>query len=331
MATQQRAGIFAWVLGLALVAVGSPARAQGNSASAAAQSLFEEAKRLMAANRHAEACPKLEESQQLDPGSGTLINLADCYEHVGKLASAFRAFKAAEVGARTVGNAPREQAARDRAAALEPRLPRLEVRVPAAPAPGLEIRSDGVLLSQAQWGVPLPVDPGAHRVQASAPGRQSWETQVRAAANAPPVVVSVPELSAAGSEAGEAVGPVAPPSAEQPSQSPGLGTQRTLAIAAGGVGVVGVVIGSIYGLKSASKHDEADPYCDDAWDCTNQDAFDAAEDARAAGNVSTVAFALGGVGLAAGAVLWFTAPSQESHASASLGVGPGTLTLRAKW
>src|SRR5258708_31530603 len=58
----------------------------------AAQALFDAAKRLVHEGRFAEACPKLEESQKLDPAIGTHYALADCYEKAGRLATAWVAY-----------------------------------------------------------------------------------------------------------------------------------------------------------------------------------------------------------------------------------------------
>ena len=55
----------------------------------AARALFDEGRNLSAAGKYNEACVKLEESQRLDPGTGTMFNLADCYEHVGRTATAW--------------------------------------------------------------------------------------------------------------------------------------------------------------------------------------------------------------------------------------------------
>src|SRR5436305_1863991 len=81
-----------------------------------AQALFEEGRRLMAAGKYAEACPKLAASQKLDPGAGTLLNLASCYEKAGQNASSWATFKEAAAAARQSGHADWEKAAREKAA-----------------------------------------------------------------------------------------------------------------------------------------------------------------------------------------------------------------------
>jgi hypothetical protein len=114
-------------------------------------------------------------------------------------------------------------------------------------------------------------------------------------------------------------------------ESAGLGTQRALALTAGGVGVAGVVVGSIFGLTAKSKHDAAGEYCSGRT-CTDQRGVDLTNDALSAGNVATAGFVVGAVGLAAGAVLWFTATSAQEGASAPrVGVGPGRIVVQGAW
>jgi hypothetical protein len=59
---------------LAASAIAAPSVAQRQD-TVAAQALFDEAKQLMANKRFDEACPKLEESNRLDPGVGTLLRM----------------------------------------------------------------------------------------------------------------------------------------------------------------------------------------------------------------------------------------------------------------
>ena len=139
-----------------------------------AQSLFEQARELMAKNEHAKACPMLVESQRLDPGGGTLLNLALCYEGEGKLATAQLALNDAMSQAAKDGRADRETLAREHLAAIAPRVPKLTLLAPTHPPRGLVLELDGIAMSAATSGVPLPVDPGPHEVRLSAPGYAPW-------------------------------------------------------------------------------------------------------------------------------------------------------------
>ena len=128
------------------------------------------------------------------------------------------------------------------------------------------------------------------------------------------VAVTVPPL-----EAGDA--PVPSPTASaasddgqgSPSQSApdsrpdDLGrVERIAALGLGGAGIVGLALGSFFGLKSISKHSDYEALCG-ASGCSPA-AGPIHDSAVAAGNVSTVTFLLGGALVAGGAVLWFMAP-----------------------
>jgi hypothetical protein len=96
-----------------------------------------------------------------------------------------------------------------------------------------------------------------------------------------------------------------------------VGTAEVLAIGALGVGVAGVAVGSVFGLSSKSKRDEADLYCAGSA-CTDPRGVELRGDALDAGNISTIAFIIGGIGVAAGTVLWITHPSEKPQASTGL-------------
>ena len=298
----------------------APAFADGSSDRvAAAQALFDRARELMAAGHYGDACPKLEESQRLDPASGTLLNLADCYEHQGRLASAWRRFLEAAAASRAGGNIDRETTARDRAAILAGKVPKIVIKLAGNPTPGLEVRRDGDLVGRDQWGVALAVDPGEHTISASAPGRSPWQTAATLrVGDASPVTVVVPELARTAT----------PPDASPARSAQPLGTQRLFAIAATGAGVVGVALGTVFALQSKSKHDEADRFCNGPA-CFDQRGVDLAEEAKQAGNLATIAFTAGALGLAGGAVLWFTAPARSP--AAHIGLGVGTLQVSGTW
>ncbi|MBX3186414.1 MAG: tetratricopeptide repeat protein [Labilithrix sp.] len=280
--------------------------ARADEASPTAESLFQEARNLVDAGRYAEACPKLEQSQKLDPAVGTQFNLADCYEHIGRTATAHALFAEVARIARAAGKFEREKSAKERAAALEPRLARVDVRVD-APAPGLEVEIDGAAFDLKSAGA-VPIDPGAHKVRARAPNRVAWESDLDAVEGRTTLLV-VPALV-------DPTPKVAP--AEAPS---GLSTQRSIALAAFGVGVAGVIVGAIGGAIALSKNAAAEEACPKdiyQFRCPTEEGASAWTSATSAGTVSTVGFIVGGVALAGAGVLWITAPSRKTRVGTSL-------------
>ena len=106
-------------------------------------------------------------------------------------------------------------------------------------------------------------------------------------------------------------------------------TERTVALALGGAGVAGVGIGGIFGLKSIAKHSDYEALC--RGDVCSPAAGPIHDDAVTAGNVSTVAFVVGGALVAGGAVLWVMAPKMSGVAAspARRGVALGVAPLPA--
>ncbi len=180
---------------LAIVCVlETAAYAQPAENKAGAETLFQEARVLAQAGRHAEACPKFEASFRLDPAVGTELNLADCYEHLGRFASAWGLFKQAADDARRVADADAEQAARDRAAALDARLSHLTIQLPKEAIVGLVVTRNGTTVDIALLGTAMPVDQGAHKIECHAPGRRAW-TQDLTVKVGDSVVAAVPNLA----------------------------------------------------------------------------------------------------------------------------------------
>lgn len=181
---------------------------------AAAEQLYDEAKKLIGSGHYADACPKLEQSQKLDPGMGTQFHLADCWQHVGRTASAWAQFREVASEARAAGQTARARVAKDRADALEPFLTKLVIAPGVTSTiPGLAVRRDGTEVPRESWGSPIPVDPGNHEVSASAPDKQSWQTSVDAEGQGKVVTVDVPMLA-------DVAPPPPPPVAVVPTPAP---------------------------------------------------------------------------------------------------------------
>jgi serine/threonine-protein kinase len=295
-----------------------PAHAEASAADkAAAEALYEDAQRLLAAQRIAEALDKLLASQRLDPGIGTLLNIAFCYERLGKTASAWATYTevvglASKVGDRQGRGERAAQAAR----ALEPRLAKVVVSVPAGSrVEKLEVRRDGELMDPGTWDTPVPMDPGTHAIEASAPGHLPWTGSVAVQPGPSAVTVSVPLL---------AVG------------SPGLGPQRTAGAALAGVGVAGVIAGAVFGGLTIAKKNAEAAHCQTAnphlCDMTG---VDLRAQALTMANASNVAFAVGGAALVTGVAVFFTAPKTAERSAfqvaPAVGARSGGIQIVGRW
>jgi hypothetical protein len=306
----------------------APAAAQASGDAAMAESLFREGKRLSAEHKYAEACPKFEESFKIDHGLGTLLNLASCHESDGKPASAWAEFSEAVSQAKRQGDADRAQLAEDHVKALEPKLGHVSVGLaPGASVPGLVIKFDSRELSQAALGVQIPVDPGKHLLEASAPGKQSYSQTLETPAAATVLTVTVPALQNATSAALPAAAPAAPaapvvasaaPAAAPPaSTSSSSHTGLIVSGVATGAFLAGTVVTGILYSGKRSDFNSANKGSDDS-------RFSKRDSASTLGTVNLVL--AGGTLVSAGILVYFlaTSGSHESApaASARLGVVP---------
>jgi serine/threonine-protein kinase len=340
-----------WKRGLVWIAAcviltATPARAQDASSAARAEALFQEARQLMSQDKYTEACPKLAASQKLDPGPGTLMNLAGCYEKNGQAASAWATWIEAQSASERAGHADWAATCRDRAAAILPKVSRLSVVVPpSSEVPGLVVERDGVRVERAEWGSAVPVDPGTHPVTASAPGRQPWSAMVQISPNGAAQSVHVPVLEASPTEAPMPTPIAAPlarpsePAHRQESAAPepasSWTTGRVAGAAMAGLGVVGLAVGGFYGLKAKSTHDDALNHCEGT-DCYAE-GLELDSEARDQATISTVAVASGLGLIAAGAALYLvSSPSQPSReTTVAVGLRPSaqglSLSMGGAW
>jgi tetratricopeptide (TPR) repeat protein len=290
---------------------------------AMAEALFEDGRRLMAEGKFPDACVKLEESQRLDPGGGTLLNVALCHESLGKTATAWAEFREALALARKDGREDRQRFAEEHLALLEPRLARIVVSVAqGAEIVGLEVKRDGAPVARAAWGTPIPADPGVHVITATAPGRAPFQATVTLdAAGGRTEAIEVPLLAPA-------------TTSDAPAAPEGTSTQRLAGYVVGGVGLVAVGVGSYFGLRAISREQDANDRCSEST-CPDRDALSASEDANDFATLANVGVGGGLALLGVGALLVWTAPSADSATSARLAptLGPegGGLTVAGRF
>jgi hypothetical protein len=307
------------------------ADAQSNDSGAIAEQLFKQARELAQANNWVEACPKFEASLRYDPVLGTRLNLATCYEHVGKLASAWNLYRESIELARKAGDVKRRDYAQRQATALEPRLPRLAISAPGKPPAGLLVKRDGTTIDAGALGVALYVDAGPHEIAASAPGFATF-TRTVTLLESTTVTVAIPELTALA-----ATGRPQPPSKDhEPSiassptgdrvtrseslQTPSR-TRTYVAIGLGGAGVVATGFGLVFGVKARSDYSDARTLCGASLVCDAAD-YDKGKqlirDSRSQATTATILVAAGVAAIAAGAIVFLTAPHTRERATARI-------------
>ena len=192
----------------------------------------------------------------------------------------------------------------------------------------LRITRDGTLLGRAAWGTRMPVDPGEHVIEASAPGKTAWRSVVTIGGegDVQTAVVAVLEVepprdAPPPTELGGVV--LAAPAAE----STGLSTRRTFALASAGLGVVALGVGGYYGARAISKHGDPAATCTTT-PCSSE-SLSLNNQAKFAADAATVSVVVSLLALGGAAFLWFGDATPRSTARVHLtpGFRPGHSSL----
>ena len=318
------------VLAVAL-AIAVSSRAQSIDPAAATE-LFKQGRVLMEKGDYAGACPKFAESARLDAKVGTLLNLAECEDKLGQIAEARQHLQLAIDRAR-IDKDDRLQLAIDKLAAIDARVPRLTIAVAKTAPAGTTVQRDGVELEGASLDNALPVDPGHHVVVAHATGYEDKTFTVDLKESEQQRIEVAP-----GAKLPEPLQPIAVAAPPKIADVDHASSTRTWGYVIGGLGVVGLGLGTVYGIVAISKNSESknDGACD-ANNVCNAAGKAARDDARRAGNISTFGFVVGGVAVAAGAVLILAGPSSSKPEAARIEAAPmvgwssAGLALRGAW
>jgi len=314
--------LFASLAAVVFVAVEGRAQSVGE---ARAEELFREARVLMESGNFERACKVLERTRRLHEGAGVLLNLADCYEKLGRTASAHAVFAEAEVAAGP-GRFARPEViseARRRLAALEPQLCRLAIRV-TVPIDGLVVKVGGQRVPRRSWGTAIAVDPGVHTIEAEGPDVAPWTRKVRVREPGRTVHVDIPALVVAGAAPAEPPSSDAEPArqvARAPVSEPSYWTtQRSLGIALTVLGAGALAFSGAYAWSAKQQYDSARGEDGSARQSESAEAVRKAQ-------IATGLFMAGAVSASAGAYLWIAAPSGTARSRTAAGAGAGALWL----
>ena len=309
------------ILRLIALALLAPQLARAQAVNADADALFRQGRDLMLEGKFVDACTAFDASEKLDPAITTMLNLADCREKNGQLATAWAEFLDAERrtrGAQDAASARLHAVASDHAQKLDSRLSKLEIR--AAKLEGLVITRNGVAVDASVLGRALPVDGGTYEVSATAPDHEGWKTTITVAAEHDAKVVEVPALRAI---ARPPVVRITPPTASPVTDHHTLHTISIAAMVAGGGAVA---TGLVFGALARSKWTAAVAVCGPSLECDNGPdlarARSLATSASSRGSISTITTAAGGAVVVTGLAMWWLTRNHDEHSSVALAVDP---------
>lgn len=283
---------------------------------AAAQSLLKVGQRLMSSGQLEQACEKLKDSvaAHFIPEAGLL--LAECQEKRGLIASAWASYRSAATKLRNLGDA-RAATAQTRADALNVKVPRLTIA--ATTVPGMEIVRGETRFRDGVLGVPLAVDPGTHRIEARAPGYESWVGEVTIQASEQKTI-QIPDL--------KKKAPSATSATTTRVVAKEHGALWTAGLITGAAGLVTIGVGALLGGLAAAEINEAEEdetLCGANHVCTPA-GIDQVETAEGLAVGSTVLFAVGGAALLGGFIMVLVddpEPSSEMSVNVMPWLGPG--------
>jgi hypothetical protein len=289
--------------GMAFLAAATPASAD----PATAEALFKAGSALFEGGKFNEACDKFAESYRQDAQIGTEKAQAVACEKAGRLATAWATWNHLAFDATKTGDSALASGSREKAAVLEPRLSKLTIATADAATPGLLIRRDGQDIGAGALGTAIPVDPGAHVIEATAPGYEVWQTTVTVGAASDQKIVTIPSLTKK-AEGGAMADGGSPPNK----------TKRIVSYVVGGVGLASIGLGATMGILAASDKSSAtsDPSL-----CSNDKCSPAGkakiDSASTKATVSTIGFGVGIAAVGAGVFLWITSRGTAPAASDS--------------
>jgi hypothetical protein len=283
--------------------------------------------RLFGAERFQEAYEVFREAAQIVPAPSVTLYVARCQRKLGKLLEARDTYEQL-VAERLPPDAPAafleaQHDARNELGSLRQSIPSIRVVVTGVPSGAAVVKLGGAPLPE-PW---KELNPGTYTVTASARGAEELVRTVHLAERESQTV-ELPFKVRSDASVGRFAGP-APAHAASPPQ-----VSRSL-VPVGlsfGAGAVGLGVGAVTGALALGKVNDLKSRCQGTV-CPGADREDA-DTAGLFGDVSTVAFIVGGAGTAAGVMLLLLRPDSDNSAAAqgvTLQAGVGRLDLRGSF
>ncbi|MBI5534459.1 MAG: PEGA domain-containing protein [Deltaproteobacteria bacterium] len=292
---------------------------------AAARDMFREGRALEEQGKWAEALGKMQAVAAVTMTPQVRHHIALCEMHLGKLVSALNGFERAKLDATQAGINTVVEEASQHIASLKPRIPTLVLRLP-SDAGELNVVMDGRAVSSAVLQVPIPLDPGNHRVEVSASGRATFsrtislkegqQLDLEIVLDPAPATSSVAPASSARLAA---TALSAAPDEGSPKQADKPG--RTAGFVLLGAGGAALVVSGVFQLLRSSAISDIDASCPSHTDC-DPGLRDTRDRAVRYGTMSGVAAGLGVVLAGAGTYFLLTSKGAPEKGGASVSIQP---------
>jgi hypothetical protein len=258
-----------------------------------------------------------------------IVYIAEAQEKLGQLVQA-RARLQSVIDEKLAEYAPdsfreAQSQAKQRAEALDARIPKATIVTTGDGAASVTIELDGRALGADELGSAVGVNPGKHSVKAMVNGEVVDDKTFELAEGASETIELVvsggptPEPEPGGGDTGGEGG------SEINWLYPGI------AFGVGGAGLImGIVTGALFLGKAGDLKDSCKNDGDgDDNNCSAEPSSEG-DDVKLLGNLSTAGFVIAGVGIAAGIVLVFV-PLGDEPTSAQLRVGPTGMSLSGRF
>ena len=296
--------------------VGSTARAQTDEARASARAAATQGLHALQEGRYKDALDLCTRAESLMHAPTHLLLIARVQTKLGHLVEAQEAYIKI-VREHLAPNAPRafadaQAAASDEQAALSPRVPTLKVDVEGASATDAQLTLDGAPFPSALIGMASPVDPGPHTLAVTSSTATAEPVTVTVAEGAKQTVTLTLKATASPEPAPEAAAPAPQaPADSTPRPHSGLATAGWVGI---GVGVVGLVAGTVFVIKNHTDRNDANALCGPSG-CPESKRSEVAasdSDANSASTLSWVSYGVGAAGLVTGTVLLWVSHGKQA-------------------
>jgi hypothetical protein len=300
-----RPRVLALLLAVAAFALSAVCEA-GNTSGA--DVLFQAAREAMADGDYELACQKFEESNRLERAAGTLLNLGNCEEKRGRVATSWARYT--EAMDMLMPNDARYAFAKKKAEALEPRIPRLTVQISKEAPRRTTVTRDGKEWTE-PLGTPLRLDPQFYVIVVSAPQHESQTYELTLAEGDIEELIVSP-----GRRIPDRTKPAPSPRTKTPTDD---GDRRRLGLIIGGVGAAAAIAGITFGALTYNEYQTVTEHCDiDTRTCFDRKGDEAAS--RGA-SFELLAYGLGGIGAAGLSVGGYLLLSEDDKEATVLEVG----------